>query len=276
VAIRRHDPTGLRAANEALAPDPTSERLYANQMRLHLALGEPAAALKTFARYSAALVEELGLPPAPQLEALHAEARDRSRVADPSRLAPSPQPATLRVGVLPIAATTFVGRAGDLADVGAAFETSRLVTITGPAGVGKSRLALELAHRLKVRHRDGVRGVRARSRPAPGWCPSGAGRLGRRHGGQGHLSGAEPGGRAGVAEAADGGRQLRARAADARAASRAHRGALPSGPHSGDEPRAARRRRGDRRAAGAARAARRGRGSPEGLGHAGTGARVAS
>lgn len=39
----------------------------------------------------------------------------------------------------------------------AAFERSRLVTVTGPAGVGKTRLALEAAHRLVGRRRDGAR-----------------------------------------------------------------------------------------------------------------------
>jgi predicted ATPase/DNA-binding SARP family transcriptional activator len=158
VAIRNHDPGGLGAAAEAVAADPTSERAYANQMRLHLALGETAAALKSYGRYRAVVVDELGLPPAPELERLCEAAGNRSeiRVArGPSRPA---QPSTMRSGALPIATTTFVGRAQALSDVAVAFEMARLVTITGPAGVGKSRLALEAAHRLAPRHRDGVHG----------------------------------------------------------------------------------------------------------------------
>jgi predicted ATPase len=125
-------------------------------MRLQLALGETSAALRTYERYRVAVVEELGLPPAPELERLCAAARNGSE-PDVLVLPPRPpQPATTRSGALPISTTTFVGRAQALTDVAVAFETSRLVTITGPAGVGKSRLAVEAAHWLAGRHRDGV------------------------------------------------------------------------------------------------------------------------
>jgi predicted ATPase/DNA-binding SARP family transcriptional activator len=157
VATRHHDAAGLDAADEAIATDPTSERGYANRMRLQLALGESAAALDTYERYRAAIVDELGLPPAAELEALRATARSRSEAGVP--LAPSVSSGAARVGpgVLPVPATTFVGREQTLRDVDAAFETARLVTLTGPAGVGKSRLALEAARRLADQHRDGVR-----------------------------------------------------------------------------------------------------------------------
>jgi predicted ATPase/class 3 adenylate cyclase len=50
------------------------------------------------------------------------------------------------VGRLPVQLTSFVGRRRDLADVAAALATARQVTLTGPGGVGKTRLAIEAAH----------------------------------------------------------------------------------------------------------------------------------
>jgi predicted ATPase len=57
---------------------------------------------------------------------------------------------------IPAALTSLIGRARDLAGVNEALRRSRLVTLTGPGGVGKTRLALEVA-RLQVHRRlDGV------------------------------------------------------------------------------------------------------------------------
>ncbi len=52
--------------------------------------------------------------------------------------------------------TSFVGRANDLAELTRLLEDSRLVTVTGPGGVGKTRLAAELARRVQDRFPDGV------------------------------------------------------------------------------------------------------------------------
>jgi predicted ATPase/class 3 adenylate cyclase len=58
---------------------------------------------------------------------------------------------------VPIQATTFVGRAGDLAQLKVLETTSRLVTLVGPGGCGKTRLAQELAMELvDESHPDGV------------------------------------------------------------------------------------------------------------------------
>ncbi|MFB9520823.1 ATP-binding protein [Streptomyces cremeus] len=63
------------------------------------------------------------------------------------------------LGNLPEDATTFVGRRADLARVAHALRTSRLVTLTGPAGIGKTRLALRAAQQAQdtpAAHPDGV------------------------------------------------------------------------------------------------------------------------
>ena len=48
-------------------------------------------------------------------------------------------------GQLPVETTGFIGREAELARLGALLEQARLITVTGPGGVGKSRLALRAA-----------------------------------------------------------------------------------------------------------------------------------
>lgn len=61
------------------------------------------------------------------------------------------------VGHLPEETTSFVGRAAELVTVERALRTHRLTTLTGPGGVGRSRLALRAADRAAERFPDGVR-----------------------------------------------------------------------------------------------------------------------
>jgi predicted ATPase/DNA-binding CsgD family transcriptional regulator len=61
-----------------------------------------------------------------------------------------------RLGLLPAEATSFVGRAMELAGITALLGTARMVTITGPAGVGKTRLSLRAAAVAADQFPDGV------------------------------------------------------------------------------------------------------------------------
>src|SRR5215470_2892389 len=54
------------------------------------------------------------------------------------------------------ALTSFVGRAGAVAEVAGLLAGHRLVTVTGPGGSGKTRLAAEVARRVAGRFADGV------------------------------------------------------------------------------------------------------------------------
>ncbi|MFM9258319.1 hypothetical protein ACKAMS_06760 [Rhodococcus sp. 5A-K4] len=54
------------------------------------------------------------------------------------------------VGNLPLELTSFVGRRRELADARRLFESSRLLTLTGVGGVGKTRLAIRLAVRAGI------------------------------------------------------------------------------------------------------------------------------
>jgi predicted ATPase len=59
-------------------------------------------------------------------------------------------------GNLPIQRTSFIGRTNDLKELGALIGTERLVTLTGPSGVGKSRLALQVAADVVAEFKDGA------------------------------------------------------------------------------------------------------------------------
>jgi non-specific serine/threonine protein kinase len=61
-----------------------------------------------------------------------------------------------RLGLLPAEATSFVGRAAELAGIAALLGTARMVTVVGPAGVGKTRLSLRAAALVADQFADGV------------------------------------------------------------------------------------------------------------------------
>src|SRR5215216_3093733 len=69
--------------------------------------------------------------------------------------APEATPAA-PIGNLPRQLTSFIGRERERAEVARLLESTRLLTLTGPGGTGKSRLALEVGRDLRDRYADGV------------------------------------------------------------------------------------------------------------------------
>lgn len=129
-----------------VAEHPLHERFTALLMRALARAGRTADALAAHTRIKNALADELGADPSADLAALHVELLRGDLETPPNR-----ERTNLRSGL-----TSFVGRDEDLARVTALVGESRLVTLTGPGGSGKTRLATEVGRALVDRQPDGV------------------------------------------------------------------------------------------------------------------------
>src|SRR5262249_51530981 len=98
-----------------------------------------------FDAYRKVLAEELGVEPSADLRARH-DALLRGDAGTRAESAGSAPPA--RRLPLPRPSSTFVGRDALLTSLETRLERARLVTLVGPGGVGKTRLAMEAMHRL--------------------------------------------------------------------------------------------------------------------------------
>jgi predicted ATPase/DNA-binding SARP family transcriptional activator len=153
--------------------EPWLEEAHYQLMRLLALSGQRSAALAQYERCRRALVDELGITPSTETTALFERIRTESTGMGAgqqvSRGAPAELRAPLRRGMppihppaprhkLPAPLTPLVGRTQEMAAIQKLFreEGARLVTLTGAGGVGKTRLALQVAKALLDKHLDGV------------------------------------------------------------------------------------------------------------------------
>lgn len=134
---------------------PLRERFWAQRMLALYQRGGQGEALECFREISGLLARELGIDPGTELRTLH----QRMLAAAPD-LAPAvpraPDPSPDGLGNLPAETTSFVGRERELSEAQRLLGVSRLVTLTGVGGVGKTRLALRIARRSASAFPDGV------------------------------------------------------------------------------------------------------------------------
>lgn len=144
-ALRRDDPAAAGAfARAATDLDATREAPVILLARSLAMGGDRAGALAVLDDHRRILGSQLGIDPSPEAVAV----RGAVLRGDPDHaIGTGGQDAA---GV-PHPTTELVGRRGDLAELERLLQTARLVTITGPGGVGKTRLAVELAHRSRHR-----------------------------------------------------------------------------------------------------------------------------
>ncbi|OZG27309.1 hypothetical protein BH683_020715 [Williamsia sp. 1138] len=146
-----------RAVNEiseVLEENPLRERLWMHRILGLYQSGRQAAALDAFSTVRRILAEELGVDPGPELKQLHRQILDHDERLRP-RAVPASQSRPVEVQ-LPSRRSRIVGRTDELNDLVQSLDNSRLVTVIGPGGVGKTRLATEVAFTVREHFGDGI------------------------------------------------------------------------------------------------------------------------
>ena len=136
----------LRFSLRQLDLDPWREEAHRQAMRVLALNGQRSAALAQYERCRVTLAAELGVEPAPETTSLYERIR-ANRLADGHG---SDDPLALpavRPHNLPVQPTPFLGRQAELAALATylANPQCRLITLLGPGGIGKTRLALQAA-----------------------------------------------------------------------------------------------------------------------------------
>ncbi|MET8560805.1 BTAD domain-containing putative transcriptional regulator [Streptomyces flaveolus] len=134
---------------ELTAAHPYDESLHALLIRALRDTGRPADALAAYESARRTLADSLGTDPGPELRSLHASLLKQQSPDAPEPPAhpahPAPPRPPERTGNLRPRLTSFVGREPELKAIRSDLHRARLVTLTGPGGSGKTRLAEEAA-----------------------------------------------------------------------------------------------------------------------------------
>lgn len=136
-----------------IVADPLRESAQCSLMRALAQSGDYAAVTQVYRDFRWHLHSELNTQPDPETTLLYQQLRNsRIPLAQKSSLVPSPAPGCY----LPCPLTHLVGRTQEIGAVTAGLRLSRLVTLTGTGGVGKTRLAIAVAEAIVEDYKDGV------------------------------------------------------------------------------------------------------------------------
>lgn len=142
--------TGLDYARRLLEMEPWLEEAHRQMMRLLALSDQRSAALAQYETCRRVLAEELNAEPSPETQSLYESIRASAEETRPSR-------ASAPAHNLPPQATPFIGREAELTQLAALLRNPacRLITLVGPGGVGKTRLAVRAAVNADI-YRDGI------------------------------------------------------------------------------------------------------------------------
>ena len=138
-----------------VSENPFRERLTGQLMLALYRAGRQAESSSAYQAIRVRLADELGMDPSRGLQDLLTKIlrQDRSLDAQPQ---PGTQQEPAPITNLPASVTRFIGRKEAAAKIDQLLTRSRVVTLIGPGGIGKTRLALEVGRRLLDTYPDGV------------------------------------------------------------------------------------------------------------------------
>lgn len=150
-------PELVARARQLAAEQPYRERRWALLMLILYRAGRQAEALDAYAECRRRLLDDLGLDPGSALRRMQQAVLSQDPILDSTAATtalaagtplpptpPPPEPAAAAARI-PGTSTRLIGRSSEQRDLAEAWERARLVTLLGPPGAGKTRLALELA-----------------------------------------------------------------------------------------------------------------------------------
>jgi predicted ATPase/DNA-binding SARP family transcriptional activator len=153
LALGRHR-EAVGELSQLVAAQPLRERFREQLIVALYRCGRQADALRAYESARSTLVEELGLDPGPMLQQLERQVLAHDPSLDwqqPTNSASNElsemRSADWRRSYVPAPTTALIGRASEVTRIGELMTRSRLVTLTGPGGAGKTRLAIDLASR---------------------------------------------------------------------------------------------------------------------------------
>ena len=137
----------LRHARRWAELEPEDEAAHRTLMQIHAASGQRSAALTQYDACRRVLQQELGVDPADETQRLYECIRD-DKIGEVVRFA--------RPHYLPVPLTRLIGREVEVAELRQLLSEQRLVTLTGPGGVGKTRVAIRVGEEALVDFAAGV------------------------------------------------------------------------------------------------------------------------